>query len=276
MSFHSLVQPARVMAILRDKIAGQILCAALMLVSAGGILRGDDGAKPTPEELQFFEAKVRPILAQNCQKCHSGSKPKGDLSLVSRDGLLGGGESGDVVVPGQPEKSLLIEAINRKSIEMPPDKKLADEEIATLTHWVKIGAPWPEEPGGTGPSIRKSRGKITDEDRRYWAFQPVQKAAPPEVSGDTWSRGPIDRFLLARMTPEGLHPAGEADKGTLIRRVTFDLLGLPPSPEDVAAFAKDESPDAYERLIDRLLAGPQYGERWARHWLDIGITSFAR
>lgn len=226
-------------------------------------------AKPTPEQLQFFETKVRPILVANCQKCHSGKEPKGDLHLDSRGGLLAGGESGDVVIPGQPEKSLLVEAINRTSLEMPPDKKLADADIATLTEWVKLGAPWPDEPGASGPALRKSRGKITDEDRSYWAFQPVRKTAAPEVEKDGWSRGSIDRYLLAKMIPEGLHPAAEADKATLIRRVTFDLLGLPPSPEQVATFVNDNRPDAYERLIDRLLASPLYGERWARHWLDL-------
>ena len=148
--------------------------AAGVLLASGSFrpaLAGET-AKPTPEQLQFFETKVRPILVANCQKCHSGKEPKGDLSLDSRGGLLAGGESGDVVVPGQPQKSLLVEAINRTSIEMPPDKKLADADIATLTEWVKLGAPWPEEPGASGPALRKSRGKITDEDRAYWAFQP--------------------------------------------------------------------------------------------------------
>src|SRR6187401_3592437 len=144
----------------------------------------EEAAKPTADQAQFFESKVRPILVANCQKCHSGKEPKGDLSLTSRDGLLAGGESGDVVVPGQPEKSLLVEAINRTSIEMPPDKKLADADIATLTEWVKLGTPWPEEPGSSGPTLRKSRGKITDEDRAYWAFQPVKKTVAPEIEND--------------------------------------------------------------------------------------------
>jgi len=241
---------------------------AFLPVLSGTTFAGET-AKPTPEQLQFFETKVRPILVANCQKCHSGKEPKGDLSLDSRGGLLAGGETGDVVVPGQPEKSLLVEAINRTSIEMPPDKKLADADIATLTEWVKLGAPWSDEPGASGPALRKSRGKITDEDRSYWAFQPVKKTAAPEIDKDGWSRGRIDRYLLAKMIPEGLHPVAEADKATLIRRITFDLLGLPPSPEEVAAFAKDNRPDAYERLIDRLLASPLYGECWARHWLDL-------
>ncbi len=244
------------------------LFLATFLATAASSL-ADDAAKPTPEQLQFFEARVRPILVASCQKCHSGKEPKGDLSLDSRGGLLAGGESGDVVVPGQPEKSLLVEAINRTSIEMPPDKKLPDADIATLTEWVKLGAPWPEESGGNGPTLRKSRGKITDEDRSYWAFQPVKKTVAPEIENDGWSRGSIDRFLLAKMIPEGLRPAAEADKATLIRRVTFDMLGLPPSPEEVATFVNDSGPDAYERLIDRLLASPLYGERWARHWLDL-------
>src|SRR6185369_1193878 len=192
---------------------------AFLPVLSGTSLAGET-AKPTPEQVQFFETKVRPILVANCQKCHSGKEPKGDLSLDTRGGLLAGGESGDVVVPGQPAKSLLVEAINRTSIEMPPDKKLADADIATLTEWVKLGAPWPEEPGGNGPALRKSRGKITDEDRSYWAFQPVKKTAAPETEKDGWSRGSIDRYLLAKMIPEGLHPVAEADKATLIRRVT--------------------------------------------------------
>jgi len=253
------------MALSRWKFA---LGFSAVLAIASSSLAGDV-TKPTPEQLQFFETKVRPILVANCQKCHSGNKPKGDLSLDSRGGLLAGGETGDVVVPGQPEKSLLVEAINRTSIEMPPDKKLADADIATLTEWVKLGAPWPDEPGSSGPTLRKSRGKITDEDRRYWAFQPVKKTVAPEIEKDAWSRGSVDRFLLAKMIPEGLQPAAEVDMATLIRRVTFDLLGLPPSPEEVAAFVNDGGPDAYERLIDRLLASPLYGERWARHWLDL-------
>ena len=246
----------------------RLLLAAVFAV-IGSSIAAEETAKPTSEQLQFFESKVRPILVANCHKCHSGKEPKGDLSLDSRDGLLEGGETGEVVVPGQPEKSLLVEAINRTSIEMPPDKKLADADIATLTEWVKLGAPWPEEPGSNGPMLRKTRGKITDEDRNYWVFQPVRNTLSPDIEKDGWSRGSIDRFLLARMILEGLSPAAEADKGTLIRRVKFDLLGLPPSPEDVVAFVADNSPDAYERLIDRLLASPLYGERWARHWLDL-------
>jgi hypothetical protein len=254
------------MPLFRGKVA--FLTVAFVVVFAMPSL-AEETAKPTADQAQFFESKVRPILVANCQKCHSGKEPKGDLSLTSRDGLLAGGESGDVVVPGQPEKSLLVEAINRTSLEMPPDKKLPDSDIATLTEWVKLGAPWSEEPGATGPQLRKTRGKITDEDRAYWAFQPVRKSAPPVAENDHWSRGSIDAFLRAKMASEGLRPAGNADKATLIRRIAFDLTGLPPRAEDVTAFSADDSPDAYERLVDRLLASPQYGERWARHWLDL-------
>ena len=226
-------------------------------------------ASPTPEQLQFFETKVRPILAQNCHKCHGADKQKGDLRLDVHDMALAGGESGPAVVPGKPEESLLVEAINYGSFEMPPDGKLNAEQIETLTHWVKIGAPWPDEHSGTGPALRQGRDKITDADRQYWAFQPVRHFEPPMIQGDAWSHSPIDRFLLATMKAEGVRPAPPADRQTLIRRASFDLLGLPPTPDQVEAFLADERPDAYERLIDRLLASPQYGERWARHWLDL-------
>lgn len=224
---------------------------------------------PTPEQLKFFEDQVRPVLVQNCQKCHAGNKPKGDLSLDSLAGVRAGGESGEVIVPGKPEASLLIEAVNHQSLKMPPDKKLGEQEIAVLTEWVRSGAPWPEEPGATGPTLRKSRGTISDEDRRYWAFQPVQRGPLPDALDDSWSRGTVDRWLLVGMQSQGLHPAPEADKTTLLRRLSFDLTGLPPSGEQTTQFLEDTSPDAYERLVDRLLASPQAGEHSSRHWLDL-------
>jgi hypothetical protein len=237
------------------------ICAALAASS---------GEKtPTPEQLKFFEEKVRPVLAQNCFKCHGEEKQKGDLRLDVQEGLLAGGESGPAIVPGKPKESLLLDAVNYASLEMPPDGKLSESEIEILTTWVKIGAPWPKEHGGAGPGLRKVRDKISAEDRQYWAFQPVRRAPLPDVANDAWSRGPIDRFLLARMQQELLTPAPEADRGTLIRRVSFDLTGLPPAPAEIAEFKNDHSPDAYERLVDRLLARPQHGEQWSRHWLDL-------
>lgn len=228
-----------------------------------------DEKVPTPEQLKFFEEKVRPVLAQNCFKCHGEDKQKGDLRLDVHEAFLAGGESGPAIVPGKPKESLLLDAVNYASLEMPPDGKLSESEIEILTTWVKIGAPWPKEHGGAGPGLRKVRDKITAADREYWAFQPVRRAALPEVNNDTWSRGPIDRFLLNRLQQENLLPAPEADRSVLIRRLSFDLTGLPPTPAEIAAFKNDPSPDAYEQLVDRLLARPQHGEQWARHWLDL-------
>jgi len=224
---------------------------------------------PTPEQLKFFEEKVRPVLAQNCFKCHGEERQKGDLRLDVHEALLAGGESGPAIVPGKPKDSLLLDAVNYASLEMPPDGKLSESEIEILTTWVKIGAPWPKEHGGAGPGLRKVRDKITAADREYWAFQPVRRAALPDVPSDTWSRGPIDRFLLSRLQQEDLQPAPEAERGVLIRRLSFDLTGLPPTAAEIAEFQNDASPDVYERLVDRLLARPQHGEQWTRHWLDL-------
>jgi cytochrome c553 len=228
-------------------------------------------ADPTPEQEKFFEEKVRPVLVANCYKCHSDKAQKGDLRLDSAEAAMAGGESGAVIVPGKPEESLLVEAINYESLEMPPDGKLSAEAVAALTEWVRLGAPWPggHSSGVGGPALRKGKDKLTDEDRAWWAFQPVKELPPPDFAGDTWSRTPIDRFLLARAEWQAGSLPYEADKRTLIRRVYFDLAGLPPTAEEVDAFLADDCPDAFERLVDRLLASPQFGERWARHWLDL-------
>ncbi len=240
-------------------------------LASAGAAEGDAAAEPTAEQIAFFEKKIRPILVENCQKCHASEKQSGELRLDSRDHLMVGGDSGPTVVPGKPEESLLIEAVKYESFEMPPSGKLKDAEIDALTEWVRIGAPWPKEHGSSqgGPALRQNRDKISDEDRAWWAFQPVQDPPVPEIPGDTWSRNQVDRFLLARMQGEGLTPAPEADRATLIRRLYFDLIGLPPKPEEIEAFVQDERPEAYELLVDRLLASPHYGERWARHWLDV-------
>jgi cytochrome c553 len=229
--------------------------------------------EPSPEQVKFFEEQVRPILAENCYKCHGSEAQKGQLRLDLREAALAGGESGAVIVPGKPSESLLVEAIRWESFEMPPTGKLSDTQIATLTRWIKLGAPMPKDHGGaTGVELRKSRGIITDEDRQWWAFQPIRRgtAAPAAVAGETPAPcGAIDAFIAASLTREGLTPAPQADRLTLIRRVTWDLIGLPPTPAEVDAFLADERPDAYERLVDRLLACPNHGEHWARHWLDL-------
>jgi hypothetical protein len=231
--------------------------------------------EPPPEQVKFFEEKVRPILAENCYKCHGSDHQKGKLRLDLRELALAGGESGEVIVPGKPDRSLLVEAVKWESLEMPPTGKLSDHQIATLTEWIKLGAPMPKDHGsGSGVELRKTRGVITDEDRQWWAFQPIK--APTIGRGD-WSStlttgqgfGLVDAFVEAKLAEQGLAPTPEADRLTLIRRLTWDLIGLPPTPAEIDAFVADERPDAYERLSDRLLASPRHGEHWARHWLDL-------
>ncbi len=222
--------------------------------------------KVSPEHLKFFETNVRPLLVRKCLSCHGEDHQKGSLRLDSLEAILKGGDSGPAIVPGKPDESLLVEAIRYESFEMPPSGKLSDKEIDTLVRWVELGAPWP---GGETARIRRTDAdKITEEDRQWWSYQPLRKPQVP-AAGSGWARNPIDRFIAARLESEGLKPAPEADRATLIRRLYFDLIGLPPSPEEVQAFVNDESPDAYEKLVNKLLDSPQYGERWARHWLDL-------
>jgi mono/diheme cytochrome c family protein len=229
-------------------------------------------APPEPDAVKFFETSVRPILAENCFKCHGQTKQKGGLRLDSPDRILQGGESGPAIVRGKAAESLLIEAINHEGLEMPPNGKLKEDQRAILRKWIELGAPMPEagHGGGIKPTVGPSKIRtLTAEDREFWCFQPVRRPEEPEVANPEWSRNPIDRFIAARLVAEGLSPAPEADRRTLIRRAAFDLLGLPPTPAQVEAFVHDPAPDAYERLIDRYLASPQYGERWGRHWLDL-------
>ncbi|MBA4186560.1 MAG: hypothetical protein C0467_00940 [Planctomycetaceae bacterium] len=228
-------------------------------------------AEPTKEQAEFFEKHVRPLLTDKCFSCHSEAqkKNKGGLVVDSLAGLLQGGDSGASVVPGDPDKSKLIEAVRYKNddLKMPPKEKLTDADIETLTKWVKMGAPWPNAGKTTG---RRLPGKITDEDRKWWAFVPVQRAAVPALQDPkALVHNEIDRFILAKLAQNKLTPAPEAERRVLIRRVTLDLTGLPPSPEDVEAFVADRAADAYERLVDRLLDSPRHGERAARLWLDL-------
>lgn len=229
-------------------------------------LRADD---LTPEQAKFFENEVRPLLAENCYGCHSAKekKSRGGLEVDSLKALLEGGHTGPAIVPGSPEKSLLMTAVeyDDEDYQMPPKGKLKDSEIAVLKKWVQIGAPWP----GAQVELRAEAGStFNDEDRQWWAIQPVKKVPPP-ANGNGWARSPIDAFIAEKLQTAKLEPAPEADRQVLIRRLTFDLWGLPPTPEQVEQFVNDKSPDAYERLVDRLLSSPRYGERWARHWLDL-------
>ena len=217
------------------------------------------GQNATPDTEAFFEVKIRPVLVQTCGKCHGGDKVKGDLRLNARANLLKGGDSGPAIVPGDPDKSLLIQALRRthETLKMPPDKPLPKEVIADFATWVKQGAVWPDTKG------------IPNQVRvEHWAFRPVKSAEPP-ADPDKWSDHPIDLFLSVKLREQGLKPVGPADKRTLLRRATYDLIGLPPMPEEMTAFLADKSPDAFTKVVERLLASPAYGERWARHWMDV-------
>jgi hypothetical protein len=213
------------------------------------------------------------ILQEHCFKCHSHSadKIKGGLVLDSLDGVLTGGDSGPAIVPGDVQKSLLIQAVRygNEELQMPPPKgegkKLSENQIAILEQWVKDGAKWP---GQTGKP-KRARGKITDEDRQWWAFQPLAKPAVPVNTDRSWARNEVDQFVFAKLRQSGLQPSTQAPRIALARRLYFDLWGLPPTPEEVDAFVRDSSPDAWGKLVDKLLASPRYGERWARHWLDL-------
>jgi hypothetical protein len=223
-----------------------------------------------PSGIEFFESKIRPILADDCYKCHSqqSEKVKGGLLLDTRDGLLKGGDTGPAVVAGDPDKSLLIKAVRYadEDLQMPPKgKKLSPEKIAALEAWVKMGAP---DPRTNAPGATKVES-IAEKSKTHWAFQPVREPAVPTVSNRRFVQTPVDNFVLVKLEASHLKPSPPADKRTLIRRATFDLIGLPPTPEEVAAFIADKSPDAFAKVVERLLASPQYGERWGRHWLDV-------
>lgn len=224
----------------------------------------------SPAQLEFFENKIRPILADNCYKCHSTmeGKAKGGLVLDSREGLLKGGDDGQVIAPGNPDASMLIKAVRYTDpdLQMPKDKKLSDDAIADLETWVKMGAPDPR-------TATADQRRWNDNKTNHWAWQPVKPQPMPEVSNPDWCQTPIDNFILAKLDANGLKPNPPADKRTLIRRATFDLIGLPPTPEEVQDFINDDSPDAFAKVVDRLLASPHYGERWGRHWLDVARYS---
>lgn len=224
--------------------------------------------------IEFFEKKVRPVLAEHCYECHShqAKKLKANLYLDSRAGLLEGGETGVAIVLGEPDKSRLIEAVRytNSDRQMPPKKKLPDAIIADLAAWIKMGAPWPQPERMTPPSDLANKETPADQRKRdHWAWQPIRAPRPPAVKDSTWLRNDLDAFILAKLEEKGLKPSPPADRRTLIRRAYFDLIGLPPSAEEVEGFVEDKSPDAFAKVVDRLLASPNYGERFGRHWLDV-------
>jgi Protein of unknown function (DUF1553)/Protein of unknown function (DUF1549)/Planctomycete cytochrome C len=225
-------------------------------------------AEDDPRGIDFFEKHIRPVLVANCYQCHSASSKelKGELRLDTREGLRKGGESGAAVIPGKPDASLLIQAIrHEEGMEMPPNNKLPDSVIANFVKWVELGAPDPRK-----PNVTTVGGKINIlEARKFWSLTPPKLVPPPSAKNGAWATSEIDRYLLAGHEAKGLKPVGDADWPTLIRRAYFDLIGLPPTPEEIDAFVADRDPKAFEKVIDRLLAMPQFGERWGRHWLDI-------
>jgi len=227
-------------------------------------------AASTSPGVEFFEKKIRPVLVQHCYKCHSQSSKsvKGKLLLDTAAGMRKGGETGPAVVPKNVEQSVLLEAIKYESFEMPPTGKLPKRVIADFETWIKMGAPDPRD----GKSHGTQPAGLTidfDEARQFWSFQPPRKHPPPKVNRTEWVRKPLDAFVLAKLEQAGMEPNRPADRRTLIRRLSFTLTGLPPKPDEVDAFLKDRSPKAVERLVDRLLSSPHYGERWARMWLDV-------
>jgi hypothetical protein len=233
--------------------------------------------EPGQDRIDFFEKKIRPVLAERCYQCHSAEAAgtgtlMGKLQLDTRAGVQRGGARGSVVVPGRPDQSMLIDALNYTdpSLQMPPGGKLPDQVIADFVKWVALGAPDPRD----AKAIDTAKMDL-ESGRRHWAFRPLHidppPVPPPAASSDeaTWRHSPIDRFILAKLHEKQFRPAQEADRRTLIRRAYFDLVGLPPAPGEVEAFVRDSSADAFRQLVDRLLASPHYGERWARHWLDV-------
>jgi len=245
---------------------------ALRLTVLSIFLAAVGAADPVADQegIAFFEAKIRPVLAEKCYECHSSAKKvKAKLHLDSRAGVLDGGESGPSIVPGQPEKSLLIKAISYhdEDLEMPPKERLAPEVVADFVAWVKRGAPDPR----TQTPVGSAAAKAVDYEaaKQHWAYRALQRPVVPIAKDTTWPRTPVDQFIRVAQERANVAPAAPADRRVLLRRLSLDLLGFPPSPAEVDAFVADTSPQALERVVDRLLASPHFGERWARHWLDL-------
>ena len=237
-----------------------IQLAAISLLSPSLLVAQDDAG------IKFFETRIRPLLVEHCYKCHSEKSKniRGGLLLDTREGIRAGGETGPAVVPGRPSESLLINAIQFDDFEMPPKGKLSKQAIRDLIRWVKIGAPDPRD-----GKPRKLKSEIDiEKGRSFWSFRPIKRPKTPNTVLKNWPRDDIDRFILQQLEAKGLAPAKDADRTTLLRRLYFDLIGLPPTPKQIDKYLKDESPKALERVVDELLASPHFGERWGRHYLD--------
>jgi hypothetical protein len=260
-------------------IFGGMLLVAWLAAPAGLSAEPDPKASPknglepaTPEQIAFFEKSIRPVLVRECYSCHAttAEKIKGGLTLDTRDGLRKGGKTGPGIIPGDTANSLLLKAIKHveDDLKMPPKKKLADSVIADFEKWIALGA---ADPRDSSPKLAKNVIDI-ENGRKFWSFQPLKKTAPPAVKDAAWPKCDIDRFLLAELEAKGLKPVAAADPRTLIRRLYFDITGLPPSPEEIETVVKEYASNpqgALEALVDKLLASPRFGERWGRHWLDV-------
>ncbi|MYD87983.1 MAG: DUF1549 domain-containing protein, partial [Acidobacteria bacterium] len=248
---------------------GLLLGLGAVLVLAAGAAAPARGQEFPLEDLEHFESRIRPVLAERCYQCHGADAERifGGLVLVDAAGVRAGGDSGAVVVPGAPDDSLLIDVIRYDGpIRMPPDGRLPAAVVADFERWVARGAVDPRVSDVPVVAARSDSGAAYDfgPGREHWAYRPVARPEPPAGADPAWARNAIDRFVLARLEAEGLTPVASAGKRQLLRRVTFDLTGLPPTPAEVDAFLADERPDAYERVVERLLASPRYGERWGR------------
>lgn len=253
----------------RSLLAGLIINPLGVLVGSVALTATACATEPIQaDEARFFREKIAPVLKAECFGCHSAAaeKLKGGLRVDSREGLLEGGDSGPAIVPGRSGESPLIRAIrHEEGMAMPPKKpKLPEPVVADIAKWVDLGAPYPSA-GEAQPSF----GSVIQKARTHWAFQPVRKVVPRPVQDESWVRSPIDTFILSRLEERGWHPSPLAERADWLRRVTFDVTGLPPTPEEIEAFVGDSSPVADERVVDRLLASPRYGERWGQHWLDL-------
>ena len=247
------------------------LLAMIVLLAATGLTRAEQPNAADAAKVEFFEKKVRPLLADHCYQCHSAdTNAKGGLRVDDRNGLLTGGNTGPAVVPGDPTKSNLLKRVTMKDEKkrMPIEgTHLTDDEVGILTTWIKDGAAWPAVRVPT--SLGKTKPEIAKLKTTHWAWQPLAEPKLPGVKDASWPRDDIDRFVLAALDAKGLKPVGDADRLTLIRRVTFDLTGLPPTPKEIDDFLADKTPQAFEKVVDRLLSSPAFGERWGRHWLDV-------
>ncbi|MBC8101116.1 MAG: PSD1 domain-containing protein [Cytophagales bacterium] len=260
----------------RGAVFGLTAALALLLAASERQAVSSNESKAPPvsaEASAFFETKVRPVLADNCTMCHGPEENLGGLRLDSREALLRGGDSGPAMVPGDPDRSLLLSVVRHSGkIKMPKGGRLKDAEIGALADWVRSGAPWPRTQRAASLSETFTVAKepaLTPDQRRFWSLRPVRSPLLPPVKHQTWGQSPLDRFVLAKLEAKGLKPAPPASKRALIRRVTFDLIGLPPTPAEVDAFLSDRTPEAFAKVVDRLLSSPRYGEKSARHWLDV-------